>query len=158
MISILIAFHLFAVEVLDAEMSAIDKKTTGVYKLSDKEKAAFQHWIDAHYQKRPETADSSTSPQPIIKGVHPTLSENLKNSQYLRLSDGTLWNVRPEDVPLAQAWITPVEIIVSQSTNPFYPYKLTNKVSGTSILARKVESLPPQNSPPLAPKNSEKNY
>jgi hypothetical protein len=66
--------------------------------------------------------------------------------------------VRPEDVPIAQSWITPAEIVVSQSTSAFYPYKLTNKVSGSSILARRAEKLPQASPQPPAPKPSGKTY
>jgi hypothetical protein len=146
--AMLATFHIFAANVLDTEMSQEDKKNTGINKLSSSEKAALQQWIDANYQKK--SSDSLSGSQQI-KGLYPTLSENLMKSQYLRLSDGTLWNVRPEDVPIAQAWITPVEIVVSQSSNPFFPYKLTNQVSGTSILARKADKLPQQSAPSLSP-------
>ena len=146
--AMLATFQIFAVNVLDTEMSQEDKKSTGINKLSDSEKAALQQWIDANYQKK---GAESLSGSQQVKGIYPTLSENLMKSQYLRLSDGTLWNVRPEDVPIAQSWITPVQIVVSQSTNPFFPYKLTNQVSGTSILARKTDKLPQQSSPQLSP-------
>ena len=146
--AMLATFQIFAANVLDTEMSQEDKKSTGINKLSDSEKTALQQWIDANYQKK---GAESLSGSQQVKGIYPTLSENLMKSQYLRLSDGTLWNVRPEDVPIAQSWITPVQIVVSQSSNPFFPYKLTNQVSGTSILARKADKLPQQSSPQLSP-------
>jgi hypothetical protein len=145
-----------AVTPLDSEMSDQDKQNTGLYKLSDKEKTALQQWIDANFQKK--SAMGGTAATQGVKGGTPTLSENLLNSQYLRLSDGSLWNVRPEDVPIAQSWITPAEIVVSQSTSAFYPYKLTNKVSGSSILARRAEKLPQASPQPPAPKPSGKTY
>lgn len=154
--AICFAFCLFAAGSIDSEMSSTEKKATGIYKLNDQEKMALQQWINAHYQKK-VSKDAGALFNPV-KGVNPTLSENLMNSQYLRLSDGTLWNVRVEDVPIAQAWITPVEITVSKSENPFYPYKLTNQVSGTSILVRKADKLPPAGSPPLAPDGAGKTF
>ncbi len=141
-------FHLLAAEAIDTEMESVDKKSTGIYKLTDKEKAALQRWIDARYQRKTEEQRESQKP---ITGNHPTLSENLMGSQYLRLSDKTLWNVRAEDVPIAQGWITPTEIIVSQSASPFFPYKLTNKITGSSVSARKVDKLPEPQTPALAP-------
>lgn len=150
--ALLAAWNIFAAETLDTDMTAQEKKQTGIYKLDDQQKAALQQWINAHYQKKTEEAAAE---QPI-SGKNPTLSENLMNSQYLRLSDNTLWSVRPQDVPIAQGWITPVEILVTQSTNPFFPTKLTNKLTGSSILVRKVDKLPPASSPPIAPENSGK--
>lgn len=148
-------FSLFAAEAFDTEMSAEEKKKTGIDKLKPQEKAALQQWIDTHYQAKEQNAPN---PPQVVKEITPILSENLLNGQYLRLSDGTLWNIRPADVPIAQLWITPVEIAVSKSASPFYPYKLTNKVSGSSILARKAENLPQPGSPPLAPKAEGKTY
>jgi hypothetical protein len=149
------ALHLFAITSLN-DMSSQDQKNTGVHRLTDKEKAALQQWIDANYQKKSSEEESTAHRD--VKGINPTLSENLLNSQYLRLSDGTLWNVRVEDVPIAQAWITPVEIVVTKSSNPFFPYRLTNTVSGSSVLARKVEKLPQASPPPPAPKSTGKMF
>jgi hypothetical protein len=155
-LAILAIFHVLAAQFLDTEMSAQDKKNTGLIKLTTKEKQALQNWIDANYQKK-ELLSDTTASHPI-KGTQLTLSENLLNSRYLRLSDGTLWNIRPEDIPIAQGWITPVEIAVSQSSAPFFPYKLTNKVSGSAILARKAEKLPQSGSPPPLPTSEAKTF
>jgi len=150
----LAALHLFAATNLDIDMNSQDQRNSGVYKLNNQEKASLQQWIDTNYQKRsaqpqqemmPPPNNSMMAPPPTtrsVKGTTPTLSENLMNSKYLRLSDGTLWNVRDEDVPIAQSWITPVEIVVSNSSNPFFPFRLTNTVSGSSILVRKADKLP----------------
>jgi hypothetical protein len=126
-------------------MSPEETKKTGLNKLSSKEKKELQHWVDNNYDKKPQPGTKK------VKGANPTLSENLMNSQYLRLSDDTLWNIRPEDVPIAQGWITPAEIVVTTSGNPFFSYKLTNQLSGSSVLARKADKLPPPGSPNLAP-------
>ncbi len=144
------AWHILAAEALDSDMTPQEKKQTGIYKLDDRQKASLQQWIDAHYQKKGEAAASS----PSIPGKNPTLSENLMNSRYIRLSDTTLWSIRPADVPIVQGWITPVEIIVTQSSDPFFPVKLINKLTGSFVLARKVDSLPPPGSPPLSPENT----
>jgi hypothetical protein len=153
MFVLIAAWHIFAAEALDIEMTDQEKKQTGVYKLDDRQKASLQKWIDNHYDKKSNVSEAEKQP---ITGSHPTLSENLMESRYLRLSDNTLWNVRREDVLIAQGWITPSEIIITQSTDPFFPKKLTNKVTGSSVLARKVDKLPPQESPQLAPsKNQE---
>lgn len=136
-IVLLAASHILAPEILDHDMTTKEKKTTGVSKLSNQEKAALQRWIDARYEKRKQTWSSEN-----IDKKHPTLSENLHNGQYIRLSDHTLWRVRPQDVPVVQGWITPAEITVTQSDDSHYPYKLTNTVTGSSIHAKKVKSVP----------------
>jgi hypothetical protein len=132
-----ISLFLLGSEVLDHEMGGIDRKKTGVYKLSDKEKALLQNWISTYYQKRKE---------PILqeaKDKHAILQENLQSSQFIRLSDETLWKVCPENISIAQGWITPVEIIVSQENEEEYPFRLTNSLTGSSIQAKKVDKLTP---------------
>jgi hypothetical protein len=131
------AWHIFAAEALDIQMTPEEKKQTGIYKLDDTQKAALQQWIDTNYTKKQEVVEAAP-----ITGKNPILSENLMSGKYIRLSDSTLWQIKPEDVPIAQAWITPVEILKTQSSDPFYTIKLTNKLTGTSILARQVDSLP----------------
>lgn len=129
---------LLAFEVLDVEMDAFDKKKTGVSKLNDKEKAELQAWIDNSYLKRAEPVVLKTSP----KDQKAAIQENLNNGNYIRLSDNSLWNIRPSDTPISQGWITPVDIIVTQSGNPQFPYKLTNSVTGSSVFARKAADAP----------------
>jgi len=129
----LIAASLIAAQAIDYEMSTAEKKQTGISKLTDKEKAELQNWIDNHYTKRTEPLQQKTQDQGIIQ-------ENLKNGRYIRLSDGTLWSIHPQDTAVTQSWITPVEIIVSQSGDSAYPYKLTNSLTGSSVRAQKATS------------------
>lgn len=124
---------LLAVEVLDVEMNPEERKQTGISKLSDKEKAHLLTWIDQYYVKREIPLAEKPLPQKS------PLQENLQNGNYIRLADKTTWNIRPQDVPIVQGWITPIDISISQSGDPTYPYRLTNTVSGSSVLARKVD-------------------
>jgi hypothetical protein len=134
--SIFLAFALLAAQVIDYDMNRQQQKETGVYKLTTKQKQALQEWIDAHYAKREE-------PLPIRgSSTNAVLSENLYNGHYIRLSDRSTWEINPEDTPLTQGWITPAEIIVSQSGDPNYPYKLTNSLTGSSVKAKKASNTP----------------
>ena len=128
---------LLAIEPLDLEMNVQDKKRTGIFKLSEKEKTALQGWIDNHYAKREEPLAA-----PAPKTPKPTLSENLNSGSYIRLSDDSLWNIRPEDTPITQGWISAVEIVITPSGDPKYPFKLTNSLTGSSVLARKATQVP----------------
>jgi len=131
----LFSYPLVAAEILDYDMNGSEKKKTGIYKLTDKEKATLQKWIDTHYIRRVEPLPQE------IGNKHAILQENLRNGQFIRLSDHTLWNISPEDTPISQGWITPAEIIVSQSGAPEYPYRLTHSLTGSSLKARKAENL-----------------
>lgn len=137
-IFILLAFisSLFPLELLDHSMDSSDRKKTGVYKLSDKEKAILQKWIDTHYVKREE---------PLLQEgttKHALLEENLQNGKFIKLSDQTLWEIFPEDTSLAQGWITPVEIITTKTNQGEHPYQLFNSLTGSSLRAKKTDKSP----------------
>jgi len=134
---ILLLATLLAVETIDLDMNPQDKKNTGVFKLRDKEKATLQQWIDSRYEKR---AQPLAQKPPIL--AKPMITENFYSGQYIRLSDGSLWNIRPQDTPITQGWITSVEIIIEPSQDPDYPNKLTNTLTGSSVLAKKATELP----------------
>ena len=135
MIAIILGFSLLASEVLDFDMSPIEKKQTGVNKLTDKQKAALQHWIDNHYTKR-DVPLANTAPK-----QRPTISELVQNGRFVRLSDNTLWAIAPQDVSITQGWVTPVEIIVAPSGDSEYPFKLTNTLTGSTVRAKKAEAV-----------------
>lgn len=141
MFSFLIA-SILAAQPIDSDMTSIEKKQTGVAKLSEGEKLALQYWVDNNYTKKPATsADKKPKPQGVLE-------ENIRGGTYIRLSDGSLWNIHPSDTPITQGWITPVEIVVTQSGDPQYPYKLTNSLTGSSVKARKAEKTAPQTPSP----------
>ncbi len=128
----LLAVLLLAAQMIDFDMTSDEKRQTGIYKLSDKEKSQLQNWIDNHYVKRDQPVNNT----PAEKGI---LQENLKSGSMIRLSDGSLWSIHPKDTPVTQSWITPVEIFVSPGTDPDYPYKLTNSLTGSSVRAKKAQ-------------------
>ena len=136
MFSLIAFFSLFAAQTLDYEMNRQQQKDTGVYKVSEKQKASLQQWIDSHYAKREEPLAIANAAAPAV------LQENLQSGRYIRLSDRTTWEINPEDTLITQSWITPAEILVSQSGDPVYPYKLTNSLTGSSVKAQKVTSVP----------------
>ncbi len=125
--------------VFDSDMTAQEMKQSGMVKLSAQEKLVLQAWIDTHYSKK-NLAQSSIR--------NPTLQENLKNGHYIRLSDNSLWEINPADTPITQGWITPVDILVSPSNDPGYPYALKNSLTGSTVKARKAQSTGPASSQP----------
>ena len=146
--SLIAIFQLVAaVTAFDNIMTADEKRKTGINKLNEQEKTALQEWIDTKYRAQPK----ETTNQTLI-----TLQENLMNGQYIKLSDQTLWHIRPEDYSIVQGWVTSVELVISPGTDPFFPIKLTNKVTGSSVFARKIDQLPKETSPAIAPKAEEK--
>jgi len=72
------------------------------------------------------------------------LSYNLQNGTLLRLSDGSDWQINPQDVNITSMWLTPIEIAVIPTTDPDYPFKLKNVQTGETVRAKKPQaSVPP---------------
>ncbi|HSW71856.1 MAG TPA: hypothetical protein VLG44_00410 [Chlamydiales bacterium] len=130
-------------------MTKEEEFKTGLHKLSTAEKLALQEWVAQSYSAKPKAARP------------PQISEVLANGQYVQLTDGSLWKIHPNDTPITQGWITPVEIIVQQNGTPPYNYTLTNSLTGSIVRAQAASSLPPEvqknpNPPPPPPENKKK--
>jgi hypothetical protein len=114
--------------VFDSDMTTQEKQQTGISKLSSSEKGELQKWINDHYTKKKKSK---------AKEPKSMLQENLNSGSSIRLEDGTLWVINPADTPITQGWITPVDILVTPTDDPEYPYKLTNSLTGSSVKAKK---------------------
>lgn len=134
---LLAAFPLLAAEILDHEMSSQDRKVTGISKLRDKEKAALYDWIDTYYEKREQPKIGRES------SLRSSLQDNLQNGTLIRLANGSLWKIKPEDTNLSQGWITPVDILIASSNDKEFPHRLTNSMTGSSIRAKLDSSETP---------------
>lgn len=82
----------------------------------------------------------------IQKEQEITIEENLHGGKVLVLSDGSTWEVAPQDLKTSGTWIFPVPLKIEKSNNQAYPHRLVNTNSNTSILARKISSNSPGNS------------
>lgn len=131
---------LLTIASLFSQMTDQETKETGVSKLSAKEKKALQVW----FNKKNTTQNNNTK-------KNPSLSENLNGGHYIRLTDNSLWEINPPDVPITQGWITPVEITVGPSGDINYPFILTNTLTGSSVTARKAQALPGAPAGPTGP-------
>ena len=67
-----------------------------------------------------------------------TIVENLHNGKVLKLSNGTLWEVAPQDVEITEIWIFPFPLKLEKSGNKQYPFYLVNLHSKTKILVRHI--------------------
>jgi hypothetical protein len=122
---------LLAFEALDFDMTPQEKKKTGVVKLTEKEKAALEHWIENRYAKREAPLND-----PIDK-PHPRIEDNLEGGRRIRLSDRSVWVIAPSDLAIAQGWITPVSMIIRRSEDKEFPYLLVNGLTGSFVKAKR---------------------
>lgn len=128
MLTILIAVAI----AFDSNMSEEEMRQTGIAKLTIQERAALQEWIEEHHSKKLVTQNKKTGP---------LVQEVLKNGRYVRLSDNSLWEIDTPDRPITQGWITPTEIKVAPSNDTDYPNTLTNTLTGSTVRARKAQSV-----------------
>jgi hypothetical protein len=141
---------LLAAQTLD--MTAEDQQNTGLSKLTEEEKGALEAWIDLRYVRHGEPMAQVAIAQTKVKQKNPILQDVLNNGRYIRLSDHSTWEIDPQDTPISQGWITPVEIIVAAASDrSTYPYTLTNSLTGSSIHARKASSVPDTSQTPTPP-------
>ena len=116
---------------LQTEMTPQERKKTGIYKLGQKEQGALQSWIETHYTAKTAISRKEAPPQSLLE-------ENLHSGRYIRLKDGSTWEIHPDDTLITQSWITPVDISYTPSNDPTYPYTLTNTLTQSSVRAKKV--------------------
>jgi hypothetical protein len=114
---------------LDQLMLPADQKRTGVANLNPEQKYALADWIDQHFIIK--TAGQSRSL---------SLALNVNGGKKLLLSDHSLYEISPDDVALASAWLSPSLVDIIPSGDAQYPDRIVNKDTGTSVKARKVSS------------------
>lgn len=126
---------------LDDVMSREEQKKTGVYNMTMQQKVELEAWINRTFILKPVST-------PQTSGL--TLSININNGEKIQLSDGSLWEIAPSDVPTASSWLTPFPIKVLPSNDPNYPTQLVDVQSGSSVKARQVTPTPAQPQTPAA--------
>lgn len=117
--------------ILDEAMNKETQRETGIAKLSTKQKQAIEKWLNANFEIKKNKEEAITSL---------SVSFNLHSGKQLKLSDGSLWDIAPDDTDQAAVWLSPVPIQIMLGNNPDYPYLLVNMLSGISIKARRNAS------------------
>ena len=114
---------------LDDVMTREEQKKTGITKLSLKEKIELENWLNKTFILKAQ--DNPTEAQLF-------LSININNGQKLQLSDESIWEIAPNDIPTAAVWITPFPVKIIPSDDPDYPFLIVNTNTGISVKAKKL--------------------
>ncbi len=126
--------------VIDDYMDTAQREKTGISKLNKNEIILLEGWLNKNFVPKNQA--------PAANELF--LSENLSNGSLLKLSDGSIYEVNPQDIPLSSLWITPFPMEVTMTSDPNYPFLLMNKNTNTMVHARKPQIIPtPPN--PLPP-------
>lgn len=107
-------------------MSVEDQRKTGVLGLKQRQKMELAKWLVDHgYYEEKKTNSSDDS-----------LTLTMNDKKELQLSDGSIWEVAPEDVPISSAWAANVEVLLERTQNPLYPYNLINVKAKEKVKVR----------------------
>jgi len=136
-VSIVMAQGKFVLK-LDKIMTPEEQKRTGVAKLSKSEREALEQWLTNWTLKVIQKATASTSQTYAGVGGGHWVSKKIDGGKFLKLEDGSLWEISPIDRINTSLWLITEEIIVIESGNPLYPYKLINSDSGNAAEAKLI--------------------
>lgn len=121
---------MFLAEAFDIQIESSDRKLTGLYKLTEKEKLALSRWIENHYVLREQPLHTPLNqPRPHVAQI-----QNM--GRHLILSDGSRWDIDPKDAPIALGWFNPEPLILEEL--PSGKVKITHSLTGSSIQGNKV--------------------
>lgn len=128
---------------LDKEMPTDVQKRTGVWNLTPQQKKALEQWLDQNMTLNPKKTGLN-APRDLY------LSLNIEGGKKLQLSDGRIYEVAPEDVASASAWVTPFTLLLKPSRDPDYPVLIVNRDSGTTVRAKQIPAINIMQPPPPA--------
>lgn len=73
-----------------------------------------------------ENRKPSKPAMPLVEADNHWIKKIIERGQTVQLEDGTLWQINPLNKIDAVLWLPTERIVIVESGNPFYPYKLIN--------------------------------
>ena len=104
-------------------MTKTEQDRTGVSKLSAQEKAALEEWLTDFVI----SIAAQKSNVYLGIGQEHWVKETIDSGAFIRLEDNSLWEISPIDIINTILWLPIDNVIVIESTNPLYPYKLVGE-------------------------------
>ena len=121
---------------LDDLMPIEVQRETGVIRLSSQQKQALANWLEsrlAHQNVPPPPTNEDASQ------IELSLSENIQGGKILKLTDGSMWEVDPNDVSISRIWLLPFPVKIEEDhSNVEFPYKFINLTTGSSVNVKKL--------------------
>ena len=85
-------------------------------------------------------SSASASPPAKVSSRNHWVKENIERGRYIKLEDGTLWEVYNLDRLNCSLWLPLTDIVILDNpSNPFYPYKFIgdNEVVQVKLVGKK---------------------
>lgn len=111
---------------LDKLMTKEEQKATGVSKLSVQEWAALEDWL-TRFAMAVATEVAKKSGTYAGVGQKHWVSKKIDSGAFVKLEDGSLWQISPIDKINTMPWLPTDTVVVIESRNPQYPYKLVGE-------------------------------
>jgi hypothetical protein len=121
---------------LNEVMSQEEQKKTGVSNLNEQQKRELESWINSKFVLK----TTALAPKEM------TLQQPLQNGAQMQFTDGSIYEIAPEDRARAIFWPVPLIVTLETSGDPLYPSKITNTLTNVSVRAKLVKSAPPKSS------------
>ncbi len=138
---------------LDEVMSKQDQKETGVSSLTYKQRLRLEAWLNDKCLMKTSQESLTTPSQPDKQEL--TVALNIQGGRRIQLSDESLWEIAPNDIPNASFWVLPIPIRIAPSNDPNYPMLLINQNSGISVRARQVQKDSSSSQGPTSQRSTE---
>ena len=126
-VAIFYSSKLLAAIQLNQVMTPEVQQKTGVAQLTDVQKKELETWLNDNF-----TLKAKEAPPPIY------LQQNNNGGTQLIFSDGSVYEIAPEDRNKASAWLNPITVSIKPGSNPLYPYTITNILTGASVSGKLV--------------------
>ena len=123
---------------LNQLMTPEEQMRTGIIKLTKSEREALEQWLSNWTLKVLDEATVSSGQTYASVGGGHWMSKKIDGGRFIKLEDGSLWEISSIDRINTMLWLVTEEITVIESSNPLYPYKLINNDSGDTAEAKLI--------------------
>jgi hypothetical protein len=127
---------------IDQVMTKEEEKSTGIAKLSPKEREALEKWLLRFARVAMEIGEKNFHNIPAAYGGvnhEHWIKTVIEAGKVFQLEDGSIWLISPLNNVDAMIWIVTEKMVVVDSGDPIYPYKLINE-DGNSTAGAKLIS------------------
>lgn len=117
------------------EMSPSEQKATGLYRLNDNQKMALSKWIETWSE-----SNQVRTARVIEKASPDAIAAILGDGHYVKMGDGTVWNVSPNGWIYTYYWKAGEIVKPTLGPDALFPYTLTNENYPLTVNAKKAVS------------------
>lgn len=125
-------------------MSVAEQERTGVYNLTVPQRLELEKWLNQYFVPKtqaqmPTGSNPLPSPEGETRPSNLTFDLIIDGGRYVQLSDGTLWEIAPEDRKKTSLWLVSFPIEINDSGSLDYPKLLIDQNTKDAVRAKQVQ-------------------